>query len=98
MKTVRLDDVLRALSDPVRRRILFRLTGCEGMNCGKACDDLPPSTISFHYRVLREAGLIRSRKKGVEVINTSRKPEIEKKFPGLLHAIFLQHKKFKSKK
>jgi DNA-binding transcriptional ArsR family regulator len=92
VKDITLDSVLHALSDPARRKILFKLLGCDGMNCGNACDKLPPSTISFHYRVLRDAGLIRSRKKGVEVINTVRKAEIEHRFPGLLHTIFQHHK------
>jgi DNA-binding transcriptional ArsR family regulator len=97
LKDITLDGVLHALSDPARRRILFKLTGCDGMNCGKACDKMPSSTISFHYRVLREAGLIHSRKKGVEVINTARKAEIEKKFPGLLHMVFQSHKTTRKK-
>jgi DNA-binding transcriptional ArsR family regulator len=91
-RDITLDGVLHALSDPVRRGILFRLMGCDGMNCSAACDKLPRSTVSFHYRVLREAGLIRSEKRGVELISTARKADIEARFPGLLHAVFLQHK------
>lgn len=96
-KDVTLDGVLHALSDPARRKILFKLMGCEGLSCSKSCDKMPPSTISFHYQILREAGLIRSAKKGVEVINTARKAEIEKRFPGLLHTIFQHHKAGKPK-
>jgi DNA-binding transcriptional ArsR family regulator len=88
---ITLDAVLHALSDPVRRNILFKLLGCDGLSCSKACEELPPSTISFHYRVLREAGLIRSEKKGVEVINSARKDEIEARFPGLLASVFQHH-------
>jgi hypothetical protein len=40
---------------------------------------------------LREAGLIRSERKGVEMLNTSRCPEIEKRFPGLIRAIVNAH-------
>lgn len=87
-----IDGVLYALSDPIRRNMLFRLMGCAGMNCSEACEDqLPASTISFHTRILREAGLIHSEKQGVSVINTARKADIEKRFPGLLHAIFQHH-------
>ncbi|MEJ0062262.1 MAG: helix-turn-helix domain-containing protein [Alphaproteobacteria bacterium] len=98
MKDITLDQVLHALADPMRRKILFRLAGCAGMNCGTACDELPASTLSFHYRVLREAGLIRSRKKGVEVISIVRKADIERRFPGLLHSIFQHHKAARPKK
>jgi DNA-binding transcriptional ArsR family regulator len=93
---IKLDDILHALAHPERRKILFKLMGCDGMNCGKACSQLPPSTISFHHRVLREAGLIRSMKKGVEVINVARKVDIEKRFPGLLHTVFRHHNKTKN--
>lgn len=85
------DGILRALADPVRRTIMQRLLACEGMSCSKACDDLSPSTISFHHRVLREAGLIRSEKRGVEVINTARMAEIDVRFPGLLTMILAHH-------
>jgi DNA-binding transcriptional ArsR family regulator len=95
---ITLDHVLHALADPMRRKILFRIMGCDGMNCGSSCDELPPSTLSFHTRILREAGLIRSEKKGVEVINVARKAEIEKRFPGLLHTVFQHHKTAKAKK
>ena len=93
---ITLDGILHALSDPVRRDILFKVMGCSGLSCSQACTELPPSTISFHYRILREAGLIHSEKKGVEVINTGRKAEIEKRFPGLLHTVFKHHNSGKS--
>ena len=92
---ISIDGILYALSDPSRRDILFNLMGCEGMNCGQACEGLPPSTVSFHFTVLREAGLIHSEKKGVQVVNTARKAEIDERFPGLLHSIFQHHRKHK---
>ena len=88
IKEVTIDGILYALSDPARRAIVAKLTGCESMSCSKSCaDGMSPSTISFHHKILRENGLIRSEKVGVEVINTLRKDEIDKKFPGLLDSI-----------
>ena len=87
-----LDALLHALSDPERRKIVGNLLKNDGMRCNKACSDLPPSTISFHYKVLRDAGLIHSEKKGIEVINTLRYAEVEKRFPGLLAAVLNHHK------
>lgn len=55
----------------------------DSMSCIQACASLPPSTISFHHKILREAGLIQSEKKGVEVINTLRRQDIDEHFPGL---------------
>jgi len=87
---ITLDGVLHALSDPVRRQIVARLIREGGMNCSRSCEDLAPSTVSHHHRVLRESGLIRSEKRGVEVVNTARKAEVDSRFPGLLDAILNQ--------
>jgi DNA-binding transcriptional ArsR family regulator len=86
---VTLEGVLYALSDPVRLDIVRRLTaeGCP-LNCQAAAPaDLPKSSLSFHFQVLREAGLIRSERRGVTVINTPRCEELNKRFPGLMKAI-----------
>ena len=48
---------------------------------------IPKSTLSQHFKALREAGLIRSERRGVEMHNVSRCAEIDKRFPGLLQAI-----------
>ena len=48
---------------------------------------VPKSTLSQHFKALREAGLIRSERRGVEMLNTSRCSEIEQRFPGLVAAI-----------
>ncbi len=85
---ITLDDVLHALSDPDRREIVLRLMESGGMNCSQACQDLPASTVSHHHRILRDAGLIQSEKRGVEVFNSVRRDPIDRRFPGLLDAIF----------
>ena len=41
--------------------------------------------------MLREAGLIRSERRGVEMHNTTRYDEIEGRFPGLVEAIINAH-------
>lgn len=91
-RDVTVDDVLYALADPVRRNIVAKLIDTDGMSCNEACAGLPPSTISFHHGVLRDAGLIRSEKVGVQVRNTVRRAEIDKRFPGLLDAILKNHR------
>lgn len=86
---ITLESVLYALADPVRLAIVGKLAsrGCP-TNCQTgAPGNLPKSTQSHHYQVLREAGLIRSERRGTEVVNTLRCGEIEGKFPGLVPAI-----------
>src|SRR3984957_483088 len=62
-------DVLRALAHPVRWGILQRLAGEPGI-C--ACDfteffDVSQPTISAHLKVLREAGLVTSKRIGTTI-------------------------------
>ena len=51
--------VMHALSDPVRLEIVARLADSDGENCGGIGSgiDVHKSTMSHHYRVLREASL-----------------------------------------
>lgn len=89
LEDITLDSVLYALADPTRLAIIRTIAsrGCP-TNCQTAApDNLPKSTQSHHYQVLREAGLIRSERRGTEVVNTLRCGEIEQKFPGLIPAI-----------
>jgi DNA-binding transcriptional ArsR family regulator len=86
---VPLESVLYALADPARLAIVQALTegGCP-LNCSAAAPErLPKSTMSHHYQVLREAGLIRSERRGTEVVNTLRCEEMEGRFPGLIPAV-----------
>lgn len=65
---------------------------CIGLNFIEVNEKtVPKSTLSQHFRALREAGLIRGERRGVEMHNTSRCAEIEGHFPGLLGAIFSAH-------
>jgi DNA-binding transcriptional ArsR family regulator len=87
--------VLGALSDPMRLKILKKLvdTGDGSLSCSGAspCPDMAKSTLSHHFRVLREAGLIRTRKRGVSHLNIVRWDEVNERFPGLLETIMRSH-------
>ena len=85
MEDVTVQGVLYALSDPIRMRIFVKLTEAEcGQNCVQLAHlgelDLPKSTLSQHFKILREAGLVRSERKGVELQNHSRCAELKKRF------------------
>lgn len=89
---VTVEGLLYALSDPVRVQIYVEIAQSE---CPKTCstflqlDDriLPKSTLSQHFRILREAGLIRSERKGVEMHNTTRCQELKERFGTMVGAI-----------
>jgi DNA-binding transcriptional ArsR family regulator len=84
---IELTAVLHALSDPIRLRIVAALAGGEERTCKSF--DLPvvKSTCTHHFRVLREAGLIRQRLIGTTKVNTLRREDLEARFPGLLDAV-----------
>jgi DNA-binding transcriptional ArsR family regulator len=87
---ISLAGVLGALADPMRLRIVGNMLNKNGcMSCSEAmpCPDMAKSTLSHHFRILREAGLIRTDKVGVENRNVLRMDDINKRFPGLLNEI-----------
>jgi DNA-binding transcriptional ArsR family regulator len=92
IEDIRPDAILHALSDPVRAAIFAQISG---RGCVPACSALatvggkvvPKSSLSHHMRVLREAGLIRCERQGVEMRNHSRCSEVNTRFPGLLPAV-----------
>ncbi|WP_206740831.1 ArsR/SmtB family transcription factor [Euryhalocaulis caribicus] len=88
---ITLEGVLHALSDPARLQIVRNLDESCPRTCGEAgCPSLPRSTLSHHFRILREAGLVRSERDGVSMRNTLRRDELDKRFPGLLAAVLSQ--------
>lgn len=85
-----LEGILEALADPLRLKIVQSLLNEDGhMSCCQAspCPKIPKSTLSHHFRVLREAGLIHTVKKGVEHQNTLRLEDVDAMFPDLLKTI-----------
>ncbi len=88
---ITLAGVLDALGDPTRLKILKKLLGEHdgGLSCSSAapCAVMAKSTLSHHFRVLRDSGLIRTTKQGVENLNTVRREELNERFPGLLKTI-----------
>ena len=85
-----LERVLYALSDPVRLDIVRRLSGVPEASCGDLDGGRPKSTVSHHFRVLRESGLIQTECAGTTHMNKLRHAELEARFPGLMAAILGQ--------
>lgn len=86
-----LERVLYALSDSIRLDIVRRLAGVESATCGALDGGRPKSTVSHHFKVLRESGLVMTESSGTEHMNRLRRDDIESRFPGLLAAILAQH-------
>ena len=97
LEDVTVEGILHALSDPVRAAIFVDVASQE---CTRNCSNyvnlsekvIPKSTLSQHFKALREAGLIRGERRGVEMHNVSRCAELERRFPGLISAIMNAHR------
>ncbi|HEX8639891.1 MAG TPA: helix-turn-helix domain-containing protein [Allosphingosinicella sp.] len=88
---VALSAALHALADPCRLAIVRRLTRGGELSCSAAaCHDVPKSTLSNHFKILRAAGLIRTRTAGRDHLSTLRGEEFEARFPGLLATVLAQ--------
>ncbi len=80
--------VLHALSDPQRLRIVSSLAVCsEPRRCGSFDLAITKSTLTHHFRVLREAGVIDQREEGTARLNILRRDDLDARFPGLLDAV-----------
>lgn len=92
IEDIRPETILHALSDPERVAIFAEIAGqgaggtCTALACLGA-RQIPKSSLSNHIKVLREAGLIRCERLGIEMRNHPRCAELNARFPGLLAAI-----------
>jgi DNA-binding transcriptional ArsR family regulator len=87
-EAIRLEDVLHALSDPMRLRVVRTLAEeSEELTC--SVFDLPvsKSTSTHHFRVLRECGVIHQIYRGTAKMNALRREDLDALFPGLLDSV-----------
>ena len=81
-----LAEVLQALADPVRLRIVS-LAAERERACNEFALDLPKATLSHHFKVLREAGVIAVRAEGARHLTSLNRKVMDRRFPGLLKAV-----------
>lgn len=82
-----LTKILNALGDPIRLLVVKSLAETGAKACGTFPVDVPKSTMSRHFRVLREAGLILMEPKATSYSNSLRREDIDSRFPGLLELV-----------
>ncbi|GAA4888401.1 ArsR/SmtB family transcription factor [Streptomyces coeruleoprunus] len=85
---IRLEEVLHALADPMRLRVVRELAaaGAE-VTCSSVELPVTKSTSTHHFRVLRESGVIRQTYQGTAKMNGLRRDDLDALFPGLLDAV-----------
>src|ERR671929_2045230 len=86
-RELELSSVLHALSDPARLEIVRRLAEGDERSCGLFDLGLSKATLSHHFRVLREAGVVLVRPEGRKRLLSLRADDLNDRFPGLLDAI-----------
>jgi DNA-binding transcriptional ArsR family regulator len=79
--------VMAALSDPIRVGLVRVLADGKERGWGQLQAPVAKSTLSHHLRVLRDAGLTRTRQEGTRCYVTLRRADLEDRFPGLLTAV-----------
>jgi len=78
--------IMRTLGDPVRLDLVRLLADDRERPCGELSEllGLPTSTSSYHMRLLREAGVTRTRAVGTQRLISLRRDDLEARFPGLV--------------
>lgn len=92
VEEITVEGILHAFSNPIRIRIYAELASAQ---CTQTCSayreiagvKLPKSTLSQHFSILRETGLIRSARKGTELHNETRCDELEERFGAMIDSI-----------
>lgn len=84
---IRLENVLLALSNPVRLEVVRILAQQGEQSCGALSQGAAKSTMSHHWRVLRDSGVIWQRPNGRENLLSLRREDLDARFPGLLDTL-----------
>ncbi|MCX5578437.1 ArsR/SmtB family transcription factor [Kaistia terrae] len=87
---IALGSVLAALADPLRRQVVAELARAPGgteRTCASFGFPVSKATLTHHFRVLREAGLIRQVNRGNSRAACLRADDIEARLPGLLDLV-----------
>ena len=85
---IELPAVLHALSDPHRLEIVRRLAeDSDPRPCGSLRFDISKSTMTHHFRILRESGVIRQERQGTTKMTELRREDLDARYPGLLESV-----------
>ena len=92
---IRLENVLSALGNALRLEIVKALADGSELSCGTLRQDVSKSTMTHHWRVLRDSGVIWQRPQGRENMISLRRDDLDACFPGLLDTLLsaMQQKK-----
>lgn len=84
---IRLENVLNALGNPLRLAVVHMLASGREFTCGSLLLGQSKSTMTRHWRVLREGGVIWQRPNGREQLVSLRRKDLDARFPGLMRSL-----------
>ncbi len=84
---IQFSSVLYALSDQIRLQIVNMLLEQSEQSCGSLNIPVAKSTLSHHFKVLRESGVMYTRIEGTQRFISIRTEDLNVRFPGLLDTI-----------
>ena len=94
MDRERIEQISKALGDQTRLRIFEAINSREEMTCGEIVSlrDVTPATVSYHLRILVDAGLIETRREG-QFVYSRANPEAIDEYTRALSALTRKRKK-----
>ena len=87
LEGIELTTVLSALADPVCLGLVRLLSDGVERQWGELDAPVAKSTLSHHLKVLRSAGVTRTREEGTRCYVRLRSDELDDRFPGLLSSL-----------
>ncbi|GJF27851.1 transcriptional regulator [Kitasatospora sp. NE20-6] len=84
---ITLENLFVALGNPMRLRVVRALAAGGEHPCGALLTGVSKSTLTHHWRVLREGGLIWQKPSGRELLLSLRREDLDARFPGLLDSV-----------
>ncbi|ASL40335.1 MULTISPECIES: helix-turn-helix transcriptional regulator [Acetobacteraceae] len=84
---IRLESVLMAFANPLRLAAVWTIAQGDGYPSCSVLSHIPKSTMSHHWRILRDSGVVWQRQMGREYRLSLRRDDLDYRFPGLLDSI-----------
>ena len=84
---IRLENVLAALGNPMRLTVVRVLAGGGEYNCSSVLSGVSKSTLTHHWKVLRDSGVIWQTPSGRENLLKLRREDLDSRFPGLIASV-----------
>lgn len=92
IEDIDLFEVLSALADPIRQQIVVTVLRYPGISCGRIELGIAKSSMSHHYRVLREAGVLHQADRGTNRASEVRRADLDRRYPGLMDLVLRETK------